>query len=363
MDVSARVRNWRRGFAAAAAAMLLAVLPLAPHLADSAELVRLRNALLLDEVAETRFDWTPAEVPADFRTEPGPVDPGFALRVAALDLAALSSDWERALALGRHLLANRQGPVGRPIQADLEQTYQRITRSGEGYCGDYADVFTALALAAGLEVRAWAFSFDGFGGRGHVFNEVWDGASREWRMIDVFHNLYATDEAGRPVSALAFRAAMRDGGEALRLETIEPAARPVFKYEEKAREFYLRGLDQWYLWWGNNVFAYDRAALVRVLGTVSRSLEQLGGIAQGEHPRIRVLPDAANEAEVAAMERLKRRLLACLAVLLVAFAAALVCLWGWRRARRAQAQAEAEADAPDAARTATPAPAALPVRE
>src|SRR3712207_6947241 len=48
----------------------------------------------------------------------------------------------------------------------LEPTYEVIRNTGRGYCGDYADVYTALALAAGLSVRSWAFSFDGFGGRG-----------------------------------------------------------------------------------------------------------------------------------------------------------------------------------------------------
>jgi hypothetical protein len=151
----------------------------------------------------------------------------------------------------------------------------------------------------------------------------------------VFHNLYPTDEAGHPLSAQVFRAAMRDGGGALRLATIEPTARPVFKYEARARAFYQRGLGQWYLWWGNNVFAYQRAGLVRVLGPVSRSLEQLGGIAQGVHPRIRVLPDAANAPQVTAMQHLKQRMMATLALALPALAGALVCLWGWRRARRA----------------------------
>ncbi len=332
---SSAMRRWRLGFAACLVALAAAVLALAPHLTDSAELVRLRNALLLDVAPETRFDWTPAERPADFQVERGPVDPRFAERAAALELGTLPSDWERALGIARHLLENRQGRVGRPIQSNLEETYARIRAEGEGYCGDYADVFSALAIAAGLEVRAWAFSFDGFGGRGHVFNEVWDRGSGQWRMIDVFHNLYATDAAGDPLSAQAFRRAMRADQAAVRLVTIEPAARPVFKYESKAREFYLRGLDEWYLWWGNNVFDYERAGLVQVLGPLSRSLEQLGGIAQGVHPRIRVLPDAANAEELAVMQRLKWRVHGALVTALVALVGALVCLGGWLRARRA----------------------------
>lgn len=69
---------------------------------------------------------------------------------------------------------------GGPIQADLTETYTRITQQGEGYCGDYADSFTGFATAAGVFSRPWAFSFDGFGGHGHIFNEIWDSQNARW---------------------------------------------------------------------------------------------------------------------------------------------------------------------------------------
>jgi hypothetical protein len=328
------VKRWRQACLTACAVFALAVLSLTPYLRDSAELVRLRNALLLDPVAETHFDWTPHRAPADFKQDPpGAATPAFAQRVAALDLAALPSDWDRALALARHLLANRQGRVGRAIQSDLEQTYQVIRRSGEGYCGDYADVYTALAVAAGLPVRSWAFSFDGFGGRGHIFNEVWDAPSGRWRMIDVFHNYVMYGPDGQPLSAREFRDLMRDRPGQVQFQTIEPAAKPVFRVEAKAREFYQRGLDEWYLWWGSAIYRYDDALLVRALGPLSRSLEQLGGIVQQVHPRIRVLVEDGNRARFDAMQRLQRRLRATAAVALLSLLVALYCAVRWWRMR------------------------------
>lgn len=335
-------RLWQHAFLACAAAMALALASLAPWLSDSAERVRLRNALLLQASSGSDFDWTPAAVPADFALEQREADPRFQRRVAELGLDRLQGSWARALAIARHLLENRRERVGQPIQSDLEHTYQRIRASGEGYCGDYADVFSALALAAGLPVRSWAFSFDGFGGRGHIFNEVWDGEAGAWRMIDVFHNYYMTDGSGRPLSALAFRERLRRGAPDLRLALIEPAAKLVFKYEDRAWDFYRRGLDQWYLWWGNAVFSYDRAPLVRAFAPVSRSMEQLGGIAQGVHPRLRVLPDGANADELAALERLRRRLFIAGGVFLLALLGLAACAAGWWRARAGHGPAKEE---------------------
>jgi hypothetical protein len=328
-----RARVCRRGLFFSSLLMLAAATLVAPHLTDSAELVRMRNALLLD-ARESRFDWTPATRPNDFAQETGPIDPAFAHRVAALPIDPSSADWERALVIARHLLENRQGSVGGAIQSDLESTYVEIRGTGGGYCGDFADVFTAMALAAGLDVRSWAFSFDGFGGRGHIFNEVWDGESGQWRMIDVFHNYYMTDRDGGVLSAQAFRDHMRSDPDEVQLQIIEPAAKLVFVREDRARDFYHRGLDEWYLWWGNNVFTYDRAGLVRTLGRMSPSLEQIGGIVQGVHPQIRVLPDPANRRQLEALQGLGKRLWLALILGVVGVSGAVTCAVGWKRARK-----------------------------
>lgn len=325
----------RRGLIACVLVALAALLSLAPYLRDSAELVRMRNALLMDAGPTTSFDWTPASMPADFAVERALPEPRFSARVQALRLEQLPNDWERALALGRHLLENRHKEMGTPIQSDLEQTYRVIRDTGKGYCGDYADVYTALALAAGLQVRSWAFSFDGFGGWGHIFNEVWDAQAGRWRMIDVFNNLYFVGADGAAMSALELHAALRQPGSALRLQPVEASALPGFKFEDKAREYFRRGANEWYLWWGNAVYSYDRAPLVRIAGGLSRSLEQLGGIAQGVHPRIRVLDDAGNERQRAAMQRLRLHVLAVLGIEMLALVGALALLLAARRARRA----------------------------
>ena len=214
---------------------------------------------------------------------------------------------------------------GGPIQADLTDTYTRITQRGEGYCGDYADSFTGFATAAGVFSRPWAFSFDGFGGHGHIFNEIWDSQNARWIMIDVFNNFYVTDASGQPLSAMAFRAALQAGATDIKLVPVDPMARPGFKLEDKAIDYYRRGLPEWYMWWGNNVFEYDQAPLVRMLGGVHRAAEQLGGVASGVHPEIRILATEQNLAQRERMGWLQWRLHAVVA--LGVFTAVLFIVW------------------------------------
>jgi len=248
-------------------------------------------------------------VPAGFALETAAPLPLYADTVARNQLKVEGDDWATALAIGRHLLPDGRRSGG-PIQADLTDTYTRITQQGEGYCGDYADSFTGFATAAGVFSRPWAFSFDGFGGHGHIFNEIWDSQNARWVMIDVFNNFYVTDASGQPLSAMAFRAALQSGAADIKLVPVDPQARPGFKLEDKAIDYYRRGLPEWYMWWGNNVFEYDQAPLVRALGGVHRAAEQLGGVVSGVHPQIRILavPENATQREV--IHGLRVRLLA-----------------------------------------------------
>lgn len=341
-----RTGGWLLLFWCSAFAAVLTGATLAPHFFDSAELVRMRNALLLDPVP-ARHEWTPEGAPADFAVETRPPNPLYADVVTRENLRVEGSDWGTALAIARHLLANERRNGG-AIQSDLDETYRRITAHGDGYCGDFADVFTGLASTAGVFSRPWAFSFDGFGGRGHIFNEIWESAERRWIMIDVFNNMYFAGEDGRPLSAAALHAALQNNSP-LHVVPIVASARPGFKYDVKAIDYYRRGLPEWYMWWGNNVFAYDRAALVRLFGGVSRSMEQLGGIVQGAHPHIRVLQDDANTSRVEAMQLLAWRIFVFLGALLVALLSVAVCLGRAYRIRRLAARAEAE-DASDSRR-------------
>lgn len=327
-------RFWRRSVWISLLVLLLSLLSLAPYLTSSTELVRMRHALLLVDSPDGGLDWTPATVPADFLLERAEPYPEFAAVVDRLGLKAMPSDWDRALAISRHLLGSSPVLSGGAIQSDLLDSYRRIVGKGEGYCGDFVRVFTALAIAAGIPVRAWAFSFDGFGGHGHIWLEIWNHQLGRWQLVDSFNNYYFVSDAGVPLSALEFRQALRENPTSLQLLPLHPGARPGYAIEAKAWDYYRRGLAEWSMVWGNNVFSYDRALLVRAFGSVSRSLEQLGGMAQGVYPGIRILADADNQRQLAAIHRLRIHLwfvgiLSAMALLTLLFSLA-----GWWNSRR-----------------------------
>jgi hypothetical protein len=206
---------------------------------------------------------------------------------------------------------------GGPIQSDLRDTHRRIVERGEGYCADFVRVFQAMATAAGMSVRAWAFSFDGFGGHGHVWPEIWNRQVGAWQLLDVFDN-YRFVDGGRTLSALQLREALLARSPTLALEPAVPSARTGFVHESKAWEYFRKGLDEWYLWWGNNPFDYERAAAVRWFSPVSRSLAQLGAIAQGVLPRPHLLASASNGRQIEALARVRRHILWVAAVIAVA---------------------------------------------
>lgn len=331
------VRFWRRGFWLSLVVLLLAMLSLAPYLTSSTELVRMRHALVLADggvKGDAGFAWTPASVPPDYLLEGAAPYPEFSAVVDRLGLAAMSSDWERALAISGHLLGSRPVMAGGAIQSDLRDTYRRIVDKGEGYCGDFVRVFTGLAIAAGIPVRAWAFSFDGFGGHGHIWPEIWNRQLGRWQLVGIFNNHYFVGAENVPLSALEFRRAMLEDSASLRVMTLQPAARPGFVVEEKGWDYYRRGLGQWYMPWGNNVFSYDQALLVRAFGKVSRSLATLGGIVQGVYPDIRLLVDEADEAAVEAMQRLRFHVRLVGGLVVAALLALPISLAGWWKARR-----------------------------
>jgi hypothetical protein len=330
--------RWRRGVWLSLAVLVLSVLSLAPYLTSSTELVRMRNALvLIDESStDTGFDWTPASMPPSYMQERGPIDPFFVDVAQRLNLAALPDDWARALAISRHLLGSSPVLQGGAIKLNLRRTYQRMISSGQGYCGDFVDVFMAIALAAGMPVRSWAFSFDGFGGHGHIWPEIWNRQLGRWQLVDIFSNYYFYEVPGAPLSALEFRQALIGNSPQLKLAPLYPGARVGWKMEEKAWAYYRRGLPEWYMWWGNNLFTYDRAVLVRTFSGVSRALEQLGGIAQGVFPPVKLMVTETNRDRVKAMWRLRRHLFIVAWVAPLAMLAALFCRVAAVRVRRRQ---------------------------
>ena len=84
------------------------------------------------------------------------------------------------------------------------------------------------------------------------------------------------------------------------------------------------------------MFTYDRALLVRTFSGVSRSLEQLGGIAQGVFPPVKLMVTEANRDQVNAMWRLRMHLFAVVWVASLATLAALFCWVASVRVRRRQ---------------------------
>ncbi|TMQ76865.1 transglutaminase domain-containing protein [Candidatus Accumulibacter phosphatis] len=330
-------RFWRRGVWISLLVLLLSLLSLAPYLTSSTELVRMRHALLLVVSPDGGLDWTPATLPANFLLERAPPYPVFTEVVDRLGLKAIPSDWDRTLAISRHLLGSSPALSGGAIQSDLLDTYQPIVGKGEGYCGDFVRVFMGLATAAGIPVRAWAFSFDGFGGHGHIWLEIWNRQLGRWQLVDTFNNYYFVGEEGVPLSALEFRQVLRATPPSLQLLLLHPGARPGYAIEAKAWDYYRRGLAEWYMVWGNNVFSYDRALLVRAFGSVSRSLEQLGGISQGVYPGIRILADPDNQRQLAAIHGLRIHLWFIGILSVIALLALLLSLAGWWKSRRSLA--------------------------
>lgn len=325
--------RWRRYAWLSLAVIVLCVLSLAPYFTSSTELVRMRNALLYNDPTPVDFNWTPATVPPSFLLERGPIDPFFVDVAQRLGLAALPTDWDRALAISHHLLGGTPVKHGGAIMADLRATYRGIVSEGRGYCGDYADVFTAIALAAGMPVRVWAFSFDGFGGHGHIWPEIWNRQLGRWQLVGITNNTYFFELAGSPLSALELRQAMLKNSTQLKLALLDSDAKVSWPSEEKALAYYRRGLPEWYMWWGNNIFTYDRAFLVRTFSGISRSLEQLGGIVQGVSPPIKPLLTEANREKANALWQLRIHLLIVLCVDALAFIALVMSLWCGARAR------------------------------
>ena len=269
------------------------------------EAVRLRNALLLRRRDEVDFSWTPDTVPADFRRERLPPTADYATVVQSLGIGAMALDWDKARTLAAHLVEHAADKG--PIRSDLFTTYQRI-RQGYGYCADFVKAYLGLAHAAGLFARQWAFSFDGFGGHGHTFVEVFDRQRARWVFVDVFNNFHAIDaSSGEVLAALEFRdfAAGNRDGVAMRPNG---SGRPGYIYESKAIDYYRRGVPEWYMWWGNAVFSYYAHPLVRVAGRVSRMLTHLTAIAVGVHPRIQIYTVVENREQTRRIFDLRRRL-------------------------------------------------------
>ena len=325
---------WRRspGVCIAMAVLASSLLSLSPYFVSSTEVVRMRNALLFTVKQRADFEWTPASMPSDFKAEQGPPDPMFADLVRRLRLESMPTDFERAVAISVHLLGSSPKLVGGGIQSGLHETYDAITREGRGYCADFVRVFMAMATAAGIPVRSWAFSFDDFGGEGHILPEIWNRQLGRWQLIGIFFNFIFIGPDGEPMSGLEFRDALYTGNGLPTLVPLHPGARPGFIFEDKAFAYYVRGAAEWYMWWGNNTFSFERSWSVRLLRPLGRGAEQIGAVLQGVHPAVAILANDRNVDQIKGLQRVRVHL----GVVTLAWAASLIYLLARHLLRRRQ---------------------------
>lgn len=314
MTLAARgfAHRWAaRGVWAGLGLCLASLLLLGPYLVGGTELVRLRNAWSLGPDLTAADDWRPPSVPAGYRTEIGPADPYFVAQAQRLGLAELPDDWARALAISAHLLGSAPRLLGNPIQSDLRSTHQKIIGEGLGYCGDFVRAFTALANAAGMTVRPWAFSFDGFGGHGHIWVEVWNRQRQAWQLVDIYQNYHFVLAEGVPLSALQTREALQQNDPGLKLLPLHAGSRPGWEEEHRARNYLKRGIDEWYALWGDNVMTVDRlSAWAHFDGPLGRSLQGLAVIASGQQPQVRILATPSNAERRQALRAVRARTMA-----------------------------------------------------
>jgi hypothetical protein len=302
-------RNLYVAFGATLAALLALVGYVLSQAFPSSEAVRLRNALLMASADARVGEWSPDKPPSTFLKESMAVPAPIVASARKVLEAPLDSDVDKARALASHLLVNVRDTG--PVQSlEIEKTYRAIVEEGRGYCADIIRAYMALALAGGLPVRSWAFSFDGFGGHGHIVAEIYDRGAQQWVMLDVFNNVMPVSaDAAAPMSARDFIAAFRAREADIKFVPIGPG-RAGFVYDEKLRDYYRRGVDAWYLWDGNNVVSRGRGhAIVGWLGAVAEPLGELASIALGDFPRIVPLATATNGVYIERMHSLRARLL------------------------------------------------------
>ncbi len=261
------------------------------------ELVRLRNSFIADVGALEDFNWNPNTIPKDFMLEKEQAPPEIRNAVDKILTQPTSSlgAFETALNLAKHLDKGAH-PNGDGIQSNTLDTYKTILDSDNGFCADYSQVMNGLATTANIPVREWGMSFDGFGGNGHAFNEIFDDKMGKWVFVDTYYSFYVRNSAtDSPLSVLELQEFLRSNASDENVVVV-PIDQEHFKFKtaEKALRYYRRGADQFYLYFGNNVYTYDKHPLLSFLGGISRTLEQSFAILLGLHPEIRIVPTDTN---------------------------------------------------------------------
>ena len=275
---------------------------LSPYLTSGAELIKIRNSLLLEVGVKEDFDWIPTQEPISFRKEKSP--PGDHIRqLASKIIRKDQSAWNTTIAIARHLLSH-PSPTKNAIKRDSVSSYYLIVNDGAGYCADFTQVFTALALAADINVREWGFSDSEFGG-GHAFTEIYSYEYRKWMFIDVFNSFYTTDTNGVPLSVQELRKRLLNNNfEAVAVNRIIEN-RFGFRDSQQALTYYQDGAAQMYLWWGNNIYTYENGLAARWFG-FSRHIEQAVAILLDQHLKIKALPNHISVTDLKGSKEIKR---------------------------------------------------------
>jgi hypothetical protein len=329
-------KTLKRGITATLVANLAVIAYVASQAYPSSEAVRLRNSLLIAPAHASVGMWTPENMPTTFLLEKMPPPALMTQAVQRLVPDPSVPNLEEARAIAGHLLTHVKDSG--PIQdSDVEATYKEIIEEGRGYCSDIVDAFTALALAGGIPVRSWAFSFDGFGGLGHVVVEVFSAELQRWVMLDVFNNVMpVTGSTDEPMSVREFVQRFRENEAEIRFVRIA-AGRVAYSLDEKLRAYYRRGTDQWYFWEGNNVLSRGRAnALITLAGQTSQAAAELAAIATGHYPRIVPLPTRTNAVHIERMFTLRKRLLTSMVVSCLLVVLLVVQVFAYLKGRRTE---------------------------
>lgn len=307
-----------------AAAVVLAVARLVVLVLPRGGIVRARNAFLLKRGARDRFDWTPVSLPRDFRVTKGVTPPVVerALRGAGID--RIQRDRERALAIVGYLL--RSAGTGGGIRADLATTFRGI-QEGRGYCADFVRVYMAAAASVNLFCRRWAFSFDGFGGHGHTFVEIYDNDHACWMFVDVFNNVFAVRRGDRqPLDAIALRAQLISDAGAVQFVPAS-SGRPGYPHHDKLVDYYKRGLREWCMWWGNDEGDREHDVIARILLGISGRLAYRLVTGVSTAPKLVVLEGGHDEAAVVRAAKLRHRIVLAGTVALVGALLVLCSSW------------------------------------
>ena len=120
----------------------------------------------------------------------------------------------------------------------------------------------------------------------------------------------------------------------IQFSLLVPGKPPGFANEEKLWDYVRRGLPEWYLLWGNDVFSYDRSVeqlkFIQVLG-LWRGLEQLGAIVIGAYPPIKILETAENQWQTRALWFVRWQLFAVTLICLLASMGLAIAAIQWLR--------------------------------